>query len=170
MIDRITIDVLAEGEKENVRRLLVESYKQYEHDYSNSENWQEYLSHIRASVDNPDVDQILVAKSDQHILGTLQLFQSSEKAYGRPELQISFPIIRLLAVHPEARGRGIAQELLKAGVHYAKSKGASALYLHSSDQMSKAIRLYEWLGFKRDQSKEFMNNDHILVKCFRLDI
>ena len=169
MINQITIDVLAEAEKEDVRHLLVESYGQYEQEFSNPEHWQAYLSSIRASVDSPDVDQILVAKSNQHILGTLQLFQSSEKAYGRPELQITSPIIRLLAVHPQARGRGIAQELLKVGVHYAKSKGATALYLHSSDKMTKAIRLYEWLGFKRDQTKEFMNED-ILVKCFRMDI
>ncbi len=68
-------------------------------------------------------------------------FRSSEKAYQRPELQIYFPIIRLLAVHPEARGRGVAQELLKASVHYAKSKGQPTLYLHSGDRMHKAIRL-----------------------------
>jgi hypothetical protein len=41
--------------------------------------------------------------------------------------------------------------------------------LHSGDKMQKAIRLYEWLGFKRDQTKEFKYND-ILVKCYRLDL
>jgi GNAT superfamily N-acetyltransferase len=169
MIKQIIIDEIKEEEKEKVRHLLVESYQQYAHTYTNQESWKEYLVNIKASVDNPDVDKILVAKSGQQILGTLQLFESSEKAYQRPELYIFSPIIRLLAVHPTARGRGVAQELLKAGADYAKSKGATQLYLHSGDRMAKAIRLYEWLGFKRDQSKEFMNND-ILVKCFRLDL
>jgi len=68
-----------------------------------------------------------VAKTDQHILGTLQLFETSEKAYQRPELQIFSPIIRLLAVHPNTRGCGVAQELLKASVQYAKSKGSNKL-------------------------------------------
>jgi GNAT superfamily N-acetyltransferase len=169
VIKQIIIDEIKEEEKEEVRRILVESYQQYAHSYTNHDLWIEYLSNIKASVDNPDVDKILVAKSNQQILGTLQLFESSEKAYQRPELNIFSPIIRLLAVHPTARGRGVAQELLKAGAEYAKAKGATKLYLHSGDRMSKAIRLYEWLGYKRDHSKEFMNND-ILVKCFRLDL
>ncbi len=167
--NQIIIDEIREDEKEQVRNLLVESYQQYEHSYKNPESWKMYLENIQASVDNPDVDKILVAKSNQDILGSLQLFQSSEKAYSKPELEIFSPIIRLIGVHPHARGRGVAQELLKASVTYAKELGATSLYLHSSDKMHKAIRLYEWFGFKRDQTKEFQNQE-ILVKCFRLDL
>lgn len=167
--NQIIIDELVEDEKETVRRLLVESYQQYEHEYTNPHQWEDYLANIKASVDNPDVKKILIAKNNVNILGTLQLFESSEKAYQKPELQIFSPIIRLLAVHPQARGRGVAQELLKAGLHFAKSQGANKLYLHTGDKMQKAIRLYEWFGFKRDQTKEFMNND-ILVKCYRFDL
>ncbi|MEH7082553.1 GNAT family N-acetyltransferase [Neobacillus drentensis] len=166
---QIIIEELVEEEKEAVRRLLVESYQQYEHEYTNPNQWEDYLANIKASVDNPDVKKILIAKNNVNILGTLQLFESSEKAYQKPELQIFSPIIRLLAVHPQARGRGVAQELLKAGLQFAKSQGANKLYLHTGDKMQKAIRLYEWFGFKRDQTKEFMNND-ILVKCYRFDI
>jgi GNAT superfamily N-acetyltransferase len=161
-------DMLVE-EKEVVRQLLIDSYRQYESEYQDPDAWAEYLDHIAFSVDNPDVDRILVARSGQDILGTLQLFESSEKAYDRPELNIFSPIVRLLAVHPKARGHGIAQKLLKESIRYAQSKGAANLYLHSSDKMQKAIQLYEWLGFKRDKSKDFQNHD-ILVKCFRFDI
>ncbi|WP_285768791.1 GNAT family N-acetyltransferase [Peribacillus sp. SI8-4] len=169
MTNTIVINELIEEDREKVRRLLVESYQQYELEYSDPEAWKGYLKNIQSSVDNPHVDKVLVAKCQQDILGTLQLFQSSEKAYEKPELGIVSPIIRLLAVHPQSRGRGIAQELLKASVQYAKSQGASSLYLHSTDKMHKAIKLYEWFGFKRDQTKEFQNHD-ILVKCYRLDL
>ncbi|MEH7419406.1 GNAT family N-acetyltransferase [Neobacillus drentensis] len=168
-INQITIEELKSEEKETVRQLLVESYQQYKQAYKSPQVWEEYLTNIKASVDNPNVEKILIAKSDDKILGTLQLFLSSDKAYQRPELQIYSPIIRLLAVHPEARGHGIAQELLKAGLQFAKSQGAKELYLHSGEKMQKAIRLYEWFGFKRDQSKEFYNNDN-LVKCYRYDL
>lgn len=100
----VVITELQEEEKELVRRVLVESYQQYEDKYASQEIWEEYLEQIRASIDNPQVDKILVAKSNQDVLGTLQLFESSEKAYGIPELQIFSPIIRLLAVYPKARG------------------------------------------------------------------
>lgn len=169
LFDQIVVTELVEEEKEVVRQVLIESYQQYQHEYPNPQVWQDYLADITTSVDNSKVDKILVAKSNQEIVGTLQLFGSSETAYGRPELQIFSPIIRLLGVHPKARGLGVAQELIKASINYAKNQRATNLYLHSSDKMFKAIRLYEWLGFKRDLSKEFFNHD-ILVKCFRLDI
>lgn len=169
MSKQVVVTELIAEDKEIVRRVLIESYQQYESDYANPQVWKDYLAEITASIDNPKVDKILVAKSHQDVLGTLQLFQSSETAYEKPELEIFSPIIRLLGVHPEARGRGVAQELLKACVNYAKEQGSTSLYLHSSDKMHRAIRLYEWLGFKRDQSKEFQNHD-ILVKCYRLDL
>lgn len=169
MSSLLSIDELQEQDKETVRQLLIDSYKQYGEHYSNPENWLEYLENIQSSVDNPEIDRILVAKSGQSVLGSLQLFETSEKAYGKPELEIVSPIVRLLAVHPEARGRGVAQALLKESLEYAKAKGADFLYLHSGDIMHKAIQLYEWLGFKRDVSKEFFNND-VLVKCYRFDL
>lgn len=169
MSKQIVVDELRDEDRESVRRVLIESYQQYEHDYDNPQVWKDYLAEITGSIDNPRVDKILVAKKNQEVLGTLQLFRSSKQAYGRPELEIFSPIIRLLGVHPEARGLGVAQELLKASVNYTKEKGSKSLYLHSSDRMHRAIRLYEWFGFKRDQSKEFYNHD-ILVKCYRLDL
>jgi GNAT superfamily N-acetyltransferase len=169
MTQNVSITDLQEQDRETVRQLLIVSYSQYEKEYTNPDVWLNYLSNIRASVDNPEIDRILVAKTGHSILGTLQLFESSEKAYGRPELEIFSPIVRLLAVHPEARGRGVAQALLKESLHYAKTKGAESLYLHSTDLMKKAIQLYEWLGFKRDESKEFYNQ-HVHVKCYRFDL
>ncbi|MCM2532230.1 GNAT family N-acetyltransferase [Neobacillus pocheonensis] len=169
MLKQIVVREALPEDKESVQKLLLGSYQQYESDYKNPQVWSDYLENIRSSVYNEQVDKILIAESDGEILGSLQLFQSSEKAYNRPELQIHSPIVRLLGVHPKARGRGVAQALLKASVEYAQTQGAIALYLHSSDKMHQAIKLYKWLGFNRDLSKEFYNHD-ILVKCFRLDL
>ncbi|NMD70992.1 GNAT family N-acetyltransferase [Bacillus sp. DNRA2] len=167
--EQITISELDDNDKEAVRQLLIESYRQYEPEYSSPQIWEEYLADMIASVNSRDVDKIFVAKNHHHILGTLQLFRNSEKAYGMPELGISAPIIRLLGVHPKARGFGVAQKLLKASIEYAKDQGAVSIYLHSSDKMSKAISLYKWFGFIRDQSKDFNKHD-IYVKCLRLDL
>ncbi|PKG23304.1 GNAT family N-acetyltransferase [Niallia nealsonii] len=163
------IEEIQEKDKENVRQLLIDSYGQYGKEFADQEAWLEYITSIKKSVDNEQIDRILVAKRDQSIVGTLQIFDTSEKAYGRPELNISSSIVRLLAVHPDARGQGVAQALLEASIHYAKEKGEKSLYLHSSDLMNKAIRLYEWIGFKRDETKEFYNRE-VLVKCYRYDI
>lgn len=164
----ITIDTLKETDKEAVVELLVESYGQYESDFS-TEVWQDYLERIKQSLNNPALDRVLVAKSEGEFLGTLQLFTNSEAAYQNPNIGIVDPIVRLLAVSPAARGKGVAQALLKESASYAKDKGADFLYLHSGENMTQAIRLYEHLGFKRDESKEFHNAD-VHVKCFRLEL
>ncbi|MFJ8066943.1 GNAT family N-acetyltransferase [Psychrobacillus sp. NPDC096426] len=169
MTSVLTIDTLKENDKVAVGRLLVESYAQYQDSYANLQDWLDYASDLASSVNNPQVEKFLVAKDGEDVLGTLQLFTNSEMAYNRPELEIYSPIIRMLAVSPAARGKGIAQALIRESIAYAHAVGADHIYLHTSDKMSKAIRLYEYLGFKRDTSKEF-NKLNFLVKCYRLDI
>lgn len=165
----VTIDDIRVGEFEQVSEKLVESYSQYQTSYNRKEDWLEYAESLRNSVHNPFVDRILVARDGDEILGSLQLFTNSETAYNLPHLAIFSPIIRMLGVSPAARGKGVAQALLRESISYAREKGADHIYLHSTDLMADAIRLYEWLGFKRDTSKEF-NKLNFVVKCFRYDM
>lgn len=165
----ITIEDIRVGEFEQVSEKLVESYSQYQASYNRKEDWLEYAESLRDSVHNPFVDRILVARDGEEILGSLQLFTNSETAYNLPNLAIFSPIIRMLGVSPSARGKGVAQALLRESISYAREKGADHIYLHSTDLMADAIRLYEWLGFKRDTSKEF-NKLNFVVKCFRYDM
>ena len=165
----ITLDTLQEKDKKIVGDLLVESYSQYQYIYEERKDWLEYAKDLVSSVNNPLVDRFLIAREGEEILGTLQLFTNSETAYNDLNLEILSPIIRMLAVSPAARGKGVAQALLKECINYARENGAEHIYLHSTDKMAAAIRLYEWLGFKRDRTKEFYKFN-LLVKCFRLDI
>lgn len=106
---------------------------------------------------------------DNRIVGSVLLFLSSEKAYGRPELGIHSPIIRLLAVSPGARGRGIAGLLIRGAARRSKELGAATLNLHTSDMMASAIRLYDRLGFQRAYDTDIMNGN-TLVKGYCLDL
>ncbi|MET1029943.1 GNAT family N-acetyltransferase [Domibacillus tundrae] len=169
MTSKLIIQELATPDKAAVRQLLLDGYKQYENEFTDKEAWHDYVENIKHSIDNPNIDRILVAKQAEKVVGTLQLFKNADVAYGRPELDIHSPIVRLLAVHPEARGQGVAQALLRESLLYAYHQGAAHLYLHSGDIMKKAIQLYEWIGFKRDVAKEFFNRD-VHVKCFRYDL
>ncbi|WP_146553841.1 GNAT family N-acetyltransferase [Rummeliibacillus sp. SL167] len=167
----ITISNLSEEEKDATREVLLSSYQQYKNSYKTIEEFNEYMSHIEVSLDNPYIDRVLVAKdNDNQILGTLQIYLNSEDAYGRSEPTIHAPIVRLLGVHPAARGKGIARKLLQESIDYAKQKGSPSLYLHTGEIMKDAIRLYERFGFKRDHSKEFQKNEDVFVRCYRFDI
>lgn len=169
MKKQIVVEDLLEEDKEAVRQLLLKSYAEYEMNYQDSGLWELYLDDIYHAVDNPNVDITLVAKHDSVPVGSIQLFQSSDQAYEAWDVYITAPIIRFLAVDPDARGLGVAQELLKGSIAYARGQHASSIYLHTNDAMEKAIQLYEWIGFKRDQTKDYVKED-LPIKCYRYDL
>lgn len=57
--------------------------------------------------------------------------------------------LRMLAVSPLARGRGIGEQLTLAGVDIARAAGATRIVLSTMEAMQSAHRLYERLGFER---------------------
>ena len=57
-------------------------------------------------------------------------------------------LIANVAVHPDYRRRGIAQELTRRSMKHAQAKRASAVWLHVRDDNLGAISLYTKLGFQ----------------------
>jgi ribosomal protein S18 acetylase RimI-like enzyme len=56
---------------------------------------------------------------------------------------------RALAVHPAARGHGVARTLLTAGERLAQESGSPVLAFHTYSFMTSAIALYERNGYRR---------------------
>ncbi|MNH74773.1 Acetyltransferase (GNAT) family protein [compost metagenome] len=166
--ERLIIRDAKPEDRESIEKLMVEAYGQYEQSMP-EERWRPYIQSIRESVYKEGPAARIIAELNGEIVGSLLVFLSSEAAYGRPDLQIESPIIRLLATSPKARGRGVATQLISETVRRAKLWGADTIHLHTSDVMAPAIRLYEFLGFERARDKEMQNGD-ILVKCYRLQL
>ncbi|MBP1964681.1 GNAT family N-acetyltransferase [Paenibacillus aceris] len=167
-IQDIQIREANEGDRDAIRKLLTEAYGQYQ-DVLPPEGWEQYKENIVASVDGGEPTARIIALSGGEVMGSSLLFLSSEAAYGLPELGIQSPIIRLLAVSPKARGRGIATALIKESARRAIELGAATLHLHTSDMMESAIKLYERLGFERAYDKDIQKGE-ILVKSYRLQL
>jgi len=88
---------------------------------------------------------------------------------GPPEI-VSYPSgIRLLAVHPNARGMGIGKALTQTCIQMAKDKKQSQVVLHTTKAMHAAWRLYERMGFKRSPDLDFKQQE-LSVYGFRLII
>ncbi|MVP02437.1 GNAT family N-acetyltransferase [Paenibacillus lutrae] len=158
----------ADSDRDAVLAVMLDAYGEYAGQMA-ADRWQQYREAIVQSVQGPGPVARIVAELAGQIVGSVQLFVSSEAAYGRPELEIDTPIIRYLSVSPRARGRGIATLLIKESVRRSLALGSATLHLHTSDMMAPAIRLYERLGFERAPDKEFYNGD-ILVKSYRLHL
>ncbi|MGC4175126.1 GNAT family N-acetyltransferase [Demequina sp.] len=68
--------------------------------------------------------------------------------------------LRMLAVSPMERGRGIGAELTLAGVQLAKQSGARGIVLSTMESMHAAHRLYERLGFVRREDLDWVVQDN----------
>ena len=62
---------------------------------------------------------------------------------------------RMLAVHPEARGRGAGQALAARCEDRARSHGATGMVLSSLEEMTDAHRLYGRLGYMRAPDRDW---------------
>ncbi|QRG70459.1 GNAT family N-acetyltransferase [Brevibacillus choshinensis] len=166
--DPITIRDAVAGDRERLEKHLIEAYRQYEQKLS-AKRWELYKEEMKRSVAGERTFAFLVAGLGDEIVGSVQLFASSEAAYGKPELAIHSPIIRFLAVSPNARGKGIAVQLIRESIRRSLAIGASTLHLHTTDMMEAAVKLYERLGFERAVEKDFFNGE-TTVKSYRLPL
>ncbi len=57
--------------------------------------------------------------------------------------------IRMVGVHPDAGGKGIAQTLTRLCIQKAREIGEKTIMLHSAEVMYAARHVYEKLGFKK---------------------
>ncbi|MBM7650858.1 GNAT family N-acetyltransferase [Neobacillus cucumis] len=118
---------------------------------------------------NSDIERI-VAELDGKIIGSVVLYPAHSDAYEGNVEQLDYPEIRMLAVDPEAQGRGIATALISECIERAKAKGHLAIGLHTGAFMKSAISLYERFGFEHISQYDFEPaNDGIIVKAYRLN-
>lgn len=77
---------------------------------------------------------------------------------------------RLLAVHPDARGRGIGRALSEECVRRARERGATAVVVHTTELMAIARGLYERMGFVRAPELDHDPAPGVRILAYRLDL
>jgi ribosomal protein S18 acetylase RimI-like enzyme len=78
--------------------------------------------------------------------------------------------LRLLAVHPDARGRGIGRLLTEECIRRARAAGCPSIGLHTTELMAVARAMYERLGFARAPERDFSPIPEIRVMGYRLNL
>ncbi|WP_051287422.1 GNAT family N-acetyltransferase [Paenibacillus taiwanensis] len=164
----ITIRDAKVADLEAVKAVLLDAYAQYEK-LLPKERWEKYREEIMDSVSNSRVKARIIAELDGKVVGSVFLYESSEAAYGLPQLNITTPVMRLLAVANTVRRHGVATQLVWAGIRRTHQWGADVLHLHTSEVMSAAALLYERLGFERAYDKDIIKGDAV-VKSYRFQV
>jgi ribosomal protein S18 acetylase RimI-like enzyme len=82
--------------------------------------------------------------------------------------------IRMLAVAPEAQGRGVGHALAAACVDRARAAGRHRVILYSTDPMVIARAMYERMGFVRDASRDWAfereDGSVVVLRCYALEL
>jgi ribosomal protein S18 acetylase RimI-like enzyme len=112
---------------------------------------------------------LIVAEDRGELVGAVTYYPdaSAESAGGWPA---GWAALRLLAVHPTARGRGIGRLLTEECIRRARAAGCPAIALHTTELMAVARAMYERMGFARAPERDFRPAPPILVMGYWLDL
>ena len=122
------------------------AYQQYE-PVTGSELFSRYVDDLLDFERHSRHGQLIVAELDGAVRGSGAFYPDvSVQGLGWPP---GWAGGRALAVHPDARGHGVAQALLAAAECLARHHGAPVFALHTASFMTTAIALYDRLGYRR---------------------
>jgi ribosomal protein S18 acetylase RimI-like enzyme len=93
------------------------------------------------------VSSSVYRSNQEYVLGTVEMGLRSRYAW-QLSLTSRYPYLSNLAVHPQYRKQGIAQQLLSSCEQTAQRWGFSNIYLHVLENNRQAKRLYYKLGYR----------------------
>jgi ribosomal protein S18 acetylase RimI-like enzyme len=77
---------------------------------------------------------------------------------------------RMLAVVPEARGRGVGEALVRRCIERARELGLTGLAMSTQPSMASAHRIYERLGFVRTPERDWQPMPGVQLITYRLHL
>lgn len=147
----VVVRVARPDEHVRLGELVVAAYRSLpEFDESDYESeLRDVARRAREAVVLAAVDEV-----DGTALGCVTYVPSPESAWAEL-LEPGEAAIRMLAVDPGARGRGVGTALTTACIARARDDGRSAIFLHSLSYMRAAQAIYTRLGFVRRPDRDW---------------
>jgi ribosomal protein S18 acetylase RimI-like enzyme len=155
-------------ELDEVGALMVAAYQEYLPP-GLPPGWRAYRDEIRDVRRRLAESTLIVAEDASRLVGAVTYYPEGAK-----ETHTAWPpdwaVFRLLAVHPDARGRGIGRLLTEECIRRARAAGRVAVGLHTTDLMTIARAMYERRGFVRVPDLDFFPAPTFRVMAYRLTL
>ncbi len=127
-----------------VNAVALAAFAQYEGVY---DDWEALIRGVGSMSALAEHAQLIVGDEGAEVLGAVAYCPPGSTP--RAEFfEAEWPIIRMLVVHPSARGRGVGRELTEECIRRARDDGAALISLHTSPAMEVALAMYLKMGFK----------------------
>jgi ribosomal protein S18 acetylase RimI-like enzyme len=111
-------------------------------------NWQQMRDSLARAADLSSIGELILAEDATGLLGVI-LYIPPGKSDG-VSIPREWASIRMLAVSPGCRGRGIGRKLTQECIDRAGRDGADAVGLTTTEMMRIAQPMYERMGFKKE--------------------
>jgi GNAT superfamily N-acetyltransferase len=153
-------------ELDRVALLLRDAYLEYEK-FLPRDAWEYYLNDIMNVRGRLGAADLIVAELGGELAGSVTLYLKPSGEAGWPA---GWAGVRLLAVHPSCRGRGIGRALMDECIRRCRQRGIVTLGLHTTMMMEVARGMYERMGFVRIPEYDFRPRPETVVMAYRLDL
>lgn len=153
-------------ELDEAAKVMVRAYEEYAPQLPPG-MWKEYRKDIQDVRGRLPDSELVVAKHDGTIVGAVTYYPRRNDPEGRPTDHSG---VRLLAVAPSSRGKGIGRLLTEECIARSRENGAASLLLHNMEMMSVAAGLYERMGFVRVPDLDHHIRSDSIVKAYRLTL
>lgn len=131
-----------DDELDRVAALLVDAYAEYAARMS-PDAWASFAQDIGNVRGRMIEAEVVVAERAGRMVGSVTLFTGHRGVRG------GTVGVRLLAVHPGARGTGVGRALMEYAIERARTEKQHRVVLSTAPEMESARDLYEKLGFSR---------------------
>ncbi|CAL9352122.1 GNAT family N-acetyltransferase [Saccharothrix sp. NPDC042600] len=157
-----------EDEWDAAGAITVAAYHADQYIESRTGGYADQLADTRARA--RDAELLVAVDTEDTLLGTVTIALP-----GTPYAEVSRSgelEFRMLAVHPDARGRGVGEALVRAVVARAREVGAKRVVMSSGEHMAGAHRLYRRLGFQRFPERDWnpVPGVHLIAYGFSLEL
>jgi GNAT superfamily N-acetyltransferase len=157
------------GDRDAIEAVTLSAYQEYA--AVMPAHWERYRQNILATLAAVEPAAQIVAEQDTRIVGAVLLYPPGTViANPGDAVTLTWPEVRLLAVEPAVRGRGVGAALMNECVRRARHSGATVLTLHTTDVMQAAMRLYEHMGFRRAPDLDFSPAPGAKLKGYHLKL
>lgn len=129
----------------------------------------EYEAQLRDVAARARAGEVYVAVDPaDHVLGSVT-FAAYPSEYAEQSVA-GEAVFRMLAVSPDARGRGAGQAMVQACIGRARQLGLRRLRLSTMAIMRDAHRLYERIGFERTPDRDWSPRPGVDLLTYALDL
>jgi ribosomal protein S18 acetylase RimI-like enzyme len=154
-------------ELDDVARLILAANQEYEPLFP-PHAWGVYERDITDVRGRLGDSELIVAEDDGQILGAVTFYANGADSGERwPH---GWAGIRLLAVHPDGRRRGIGRALMDECLLRCRQRGILTLGLHTTEIMSIARSMYERMGFVPRPEFDISAGPSMVIIAYSLDL